>query len=962
MGKKNGTSQGAVKMKGKSSLAPVGALKLCADINPVSVVALTSGIGPRRTSTAELFWHERRWRTDEHETHCAQGPSTIAAPGRRGRTHLALSAMSPPPFVPERPATPLGADARTVQVDGVARPARNSRDQLLHWSVEGARNFWRWFGDSKALDHAGRPLVLYHATHVGTNEASGETLGDIESFDRFTTRRVFGREALDQVGSWFSDSPGATGAGMYGGTAMYPVYVRVAEPWSVRFEGLWRQAQKRSGQPETARPNAASVAALDAFMDEVGIDGVRIVHDPRSNSREFEAQDVWVARSPEQIKSAIGNSGLFDPASRHLADPLPLDEPEPTTVPATSRSRSNDMGMHEHDQLASAADADLEYATNVGSQRPNQAWILSDRDVWYRNPSYKGPPKPHPEDAWHDDDLDEESPADAATGRNDSVVLVEPSQLPIFEKRLAALNKKARTFGLEPIKIVETQDVLYERVHEEVGRDGDRLLTYLRPVSDGQTTDNPVMLKRIEIEYPEIKLGNWRVVGKFEAVEGGNLSFAVSPDADDLAAIAARVEHPLGCEHCQTHRKRKDGYVLRDASNGEYKQVGSSCLEDFTGIDPAAALFLARMADVVRVAEGELEEFGRSSRVNAISTRRYLADVSFISENVGFVSSAKARDTGESPTYSDALAITEFLEDDHALQERYNAQFERHAATADAVRAWVASRPEESSFDRNVKLLLQADAIARDRKHLAFAAAAVAMYTRSLAATSEARKPSEHVGTPGQKMTATLTVERVIGLQTFYGDADLVLLTDESGNRLKWKTSACPDEIRNGGVGRSMEASFKIKEHDDYKGSAQTTVTHLKVYRWLNLDQELDQDEPDPVGRETEEPRYRVSLYLHEPAAKPDAPRNFSNPVIDNATFTRDELVSLAREKGVDRSKGEGEFRWYASAPDDAGREFSLYVHEISGSDPSLEDHSRIEALLGEGQHHPVETPRMPEP
>jgi hypothetical protein len=31
-------------------------------------------------------------------------------------------------------------------------------------------------------------------------------------------------------------------------------------------------------------------------------------------------------------------------------------------------------------------------------------WILSDRDVWYRNPYYKGPAQPHPEFARYDDE------------------------------------------------------------------------------------------------------------------------------------------------------------------------------------------------------------------------------------------------------------------------------------------------------------------------------------------------------------------------------------------------------------------------------------------------------------------------------------------------------------------------------------------------------------------------------
>ena len=42
--------------------------------------------------------------------------------------------------------------------------------------------------------------------------------------------------------------------------------------------------------------------------------------------------------------------------------------------------------------------ADRQYADTVGHEHPDCAWILSDRDVWYRNPYYTGPAQPHPED------------------------------------------------------------------------------------------------------------------------------------------------------------------------------------------------------------------------------------------------------------------------------------------------------------------------------------------------------------------------------------------------------------------------------------------------------------------------------------------------------------------------------------------------------------------------------------
>jgi hypothetical protein len=46
--------------------------------------------------------------------------------------------------------------------------------------------------------------------------------------------------------------------------------------------------------------------------------------------------------------------------------------------------------------------ADREYAFEAGRDRRDVAWILSDRDVWYRNPFYRGPPQPHPEDEPYD--------------------------------------------------------------------------------------------------------------------------------------------------------------------------------------------------------------------------------------------------------------------------------------------------------------------------------------------------------------------------------------------------------------------------------------------------------------------------------------------------------------------------------------------------------------------------------
>ena len=49
-------------------------------------------------------------------------------------------------------------------------------------------------------------------------------------------------------------------------------------------------------------------------------------------------------------------------------------------------------------QLATESDAMAEFARNVGGERREQAWLLTDYDVWVRNPHYTGPAQRHPED------------------------------------------------------------------------------------------------------------------------------------------------------------------------------------------------------------------------------------------------------------------------------------------------------------------------------------------------------------------------------------------------------------------------------------------------------------------------------------------------------------------------------------------------------------------------------------
>jgi hypothetical protein len=45
-----------------------------------------------------------------------------------------------------------------------------------------------------------------------------------------------------------------------------------------------------------------------------------------------------------------------------------------------------------------------EWVWNVGQDRSDQQWVLSDYDTWERNPHYTGPDQDHPEDEHYGDE------------------------------------------------------------------------------------------------------------------------------------------------------------------------------------------------------------------------------------------------------------------------------------------------------------------------------------------------------------------------------------------------------------------------------------------------------------------------------------------------------------------------------------------------------------------------------
>jgi hypothetical protein len=83
-----------------------------------------------------------------------------------------------------------------IKVNGVDRSTTNSKGKKIHSTVDGVRNFWKWFGNSKVKDKKGQPIVVYHGTTQVFDKFSKEKLG---------SKNVFADSAHE--GFFFAENP-----------------------------------------------------------------------------------------------------------------------------------------------------------------------------------------------------------------------------------------------------------------------------------------------------------------------------------------------------------------------------------------------------------------------------------------------------------------------------------------------------------------------------------------------------------------------------------------------------------------------------------------------------------------------------------------------------------------------------------------------------------------------------------
>ena len=175
--------------------------------------------------------------------------------------------------------------------------------------------FKRWFDNSKVVDAQGKPLVVYHGA---AEDFTAFDAGKIGLRDPGFFGAGFYFSPDEEVAQSYADSAAEDSDLDIGDSAVIPAYVSLQNPfiWDSSPAGApaTRSALAEFGikrdsvrGDSNALGNSKEREAFNRKVRDAGYDGV-VVRD------EDGIQEV-VAFRPEQIKSAVGNRGTFDPAN-----------------------------------------------------------------------------------------------------------------------------------------------------------------------------------------------------------------------------------------------------------------------------------------------------------------------------------------------------------------------------------------------------------------------------------------------------------------------------------------------------------------------------------------------------------------------------------------------------------------------------------------------------------------------
>lgn len=391
------------------------------------------------------------------------------------------------------------------------------------------------------------------------------------------------------------------------------------------------------------------------------------------------------------------------------------------------------------------------------------------------------------------------------------------------------LHKKIKAF----VKKLDKYEISYK--FNVLGTSPERVTIYEVDPAD-RTTRYEAGFKIVDVityefECETLKLGDWTpcaVINHQKAIGIDNKPMNEVHSVNGYAILDDWYFIDSKCEHCHTNRFRSTTVMLVD-NKGNYKQVGSTCVKDFTGIDAFDIVRSFQFVDEYMEEEPSMDStfFYENEKIDEryVLTIDYLAHCIERIEHCGYKKlSYEFGDGG----VDDIKESTKWQAFDRAFnQVAIDDAFKKQAEEMyEAFVGGIDDKIYGSYFYSEI-----AEALSQKFTHMdGLIAYAPVAYPKLLQAINEyhikqkAAEKSEHYGNVGDKVDLQLTLVAARGFNTQFGWTNVYTFVDSEGRQFVWFTGK-DYEVSD----VPMNVKGTIKEHSEYDGMKQTVLTRCKI-------------------------------------------------------------------------------------------------------------------------------------
>lgn len=384
-----------------------------------------------------------------------------------------------------------------------------------------------------------------------------------------------------------------------------------------------------------------------------------------------------------------------------------------------------------------------------------------------------------------------------------------------LEAKLQVIGNKCAKYGA---------DFHYEKIGEEVKA--------VRDEDTGRVSYAKFII--VDVSGTMIHEG-WEFVATLNHLSQGNVIRAFNAEVEVPEYYRTA---PCQCEHCSTKRNRKDTYLVRKIETGEFKQVGKSCLMEYT-----QGLSAERVTDYISwfdaVIKGEAPS--GSGYTHYVEVDLVLRHAFEAVKKFGYTPTSNFND-------STASKVHEFMAYYNNPGDRYDWQKsakklmdsvnfnafseDNDKLVKDAIEWATTQEEDDSSYMFNLKVICSESYIPAKNFNILVSLAYTYLkrldYLKKVEerkkAEAEKASSTEWVGNVKDKIEFAVKSARAItSWNNGFDITTLYEFVDNDNHVFTWATSNWVD------IDKKFSVKGTIKEHNEFRGCKQTCLTRCRI-------------------------------------------------------------------------------------------------------------------------------------